>query len=257
MLILYPERFFVSATVPRLDTGALRIHAGELDLIVGNNVLVSTHKLPLPFTEPIMARAWHNPDLVQLDSAFMLYIVLDELVAYDEQLNSQLQGEIEQVEEQALRQTSDDFLEQLLHFKRYAFALEQLADQHREIFVAFLRPDFGWVAGVEMEMYFRDLEHRLAHLLDRLREAKEAINGTFEIYVSNLTHRTNQIIKVLTLVSTVLLPTTVIIGLFGTNLATMLQPSPVTTSLEFIAMLLSILLVSGGILWGFRRRGWV
>lgn len=257
MLILYPEYFFVSVTVPRLDPSAYRIHAGELDLIVGHNVLVSAHKLPLPFDERILTRAWHSPDLVQLDSAYMLYIVLDELIAYYEELNSQLQGEVEQVEERALHQTSDAFLEQLLHFKRYAFALAQLADQHREIFVAFLRPDFSWVAGGDVEAYFRDLEHRLAHLLDRLREAKEAINGAFEIYVSHMTHRTNQIIKVLTLVSTILLPATVIIGLFGTNLSSIFQRSSFTTPLEFIAMLLAILLVSGGILWGFRRRGWV
>jgi magnesium transporter len=256
-LVVYPEHFLVSATLASLDPGAYRVHAAQLDLIVGHNYLFTIHKAPLPFEERVLARAWNSPDLVRLDSAFMLYIVLDELLAYYENLNRHLQGEIERLEERALRDTSDTFLENLIHFKRYAFALSHLADQHWEVFAAFLRPDFRWICGADVEVYFRDLETRLSHLLDNLVEAKDAVNGAFEIYVSHMSHRTNQVIKVLTMASTTLLPATDIIGLFGSSLSTSVRGFPVDSPVGFMFMLIAIVAVSGGSLWGFRRQGWI
>jgi magnesium transporter len=187
----------------------------------------------------------------------MLSIVLDELLAYYEELNRHIQGEIEHMEERALRDSSDHFLEDLLHFKRYAFALLQLADQHRETFSAYLRPDFTWVSGEEVEEYFEDIETRLTRLLDVLMAARESVNGAFEIYVSHMSARTNQVIKLLTMVSTVLLPATLIIGIFGTNIVTSIHSTVLNTPLGLLLMLLCIVLVSGGTLVTFHRRGYL
>jgi magnesium transporter len=104
-----------------------------------------------------------------------------------------------------------------------------------------------------MEPYFRDLEGLLERLLDQLASGKEAVNGAFDIYVSRMSHRSNQVMQLLTIVSTVLLPMTVILGFFGTNF----QFDVLYTSATFAVMLLIMLLVSGSLLFGFYRRGWV
>jgi magnesium transporter len=256
-LTIYRDHFFTSTTVPHLQSKAFRVDARELDLFVGHNVFVSVHKTPLPFADRLQARVLSSPNLVQFDAPFMLYIVLDELLAYYEELNRRVHADVERMEERALHDSSDNFLEDLLQFKRYAFALSQLADQHREIFAAFLRPDFSWISGEEVEEYFEDLETRLVRLLDLLLSAKDAVNGAFEIYVSHMSHRTNQVIKLLTMVSTVLLPATLIIGIFGTNISVSVQSDKLHTPLGLGLMLLCILLVSGGTLLFFRRRGLV
>lgn len=255
-LNLYPDHFLVSTTVARLQPGAYRVLAGELDLVVGRNVLVSAHKLPLPFADQLLARAEHSPDLMQFDSAYMLYIVLDELVAYYEELNRHVQLETEQLEEGAVHQTSEVFLARLLHFKRYVFAVAQLADQHRDLFAAFLRPDFRWVGGDHVEIYFRDLDVRFSRLLDALRGAQEAVNAAFDIYVSHLSHRTNQIIRVLTVFSTLLFSASVLIALFGASLTSSF-PSLSGRPLGFGLMLLAVLAASLVTLWGFHRKDWI
>ena len=253
-LINYERYFFVSATVPRLNTQTFHILAGELDLCVSKQFILSAHKLPLPFMERIVTRAQQGPELVQRDSAYLLYIILDELLAYDEELNRHIQNESELLEEQALSDASDTFLEDLLHFKRYIFGLTELVDQHREIFIAFFRPDFTAVAGEEVEGHFRDLHVRLTHLLSMLNTAKESVNSAFNIYVSHMSHRTNQIIKVLTMVSTLLLPATLIVALFG---ATVQNELPGLHPIWFWLMLLSIIALCGIILFVFARQGWI
>lgn len=256
-LDIFDTHFFVSATVARLHPDAHRVLAGELDLFVGNNFLVSAHKQPLPFSETVTARASTSPELVQLDSAFMLFIILDELIGYYDQLTEHVQSEVETKQVQALRHTSDDFLEQLVALKRYVFALSHLASQHREIFAAFLRPDFPFVTGDEADEYFEDLEARLARLLDALAIVSTAVTDAFDIYVSHMSQQTNQVIKVLTMVSTVLLPTTVIVSIFGTNLAVSVRSVPLDTPIGLVVMLCCVALVTGGTLFAFHRKGWI
>jgi magnesium transporter len=208
----------------------------------------------LPFGERLMTRAAGSPQLVQLDSAFMLYLVLDELVAYFEELVEEINAEIEVMEERALQDLSEDFLVDLLRFKRYLFALNALADQHRNVFAAFLRPDFTFVEGNGVEIYFRDLDNRLHRLLGMLLSAQESVNGAFDIYVSHVSFRTNRIIKVLTVVSTTVLPVTVIVAFFGTSFRGM---EGLYSPTGFLVMIAVALLVIATTLGAFRWKGWI
>jgi magnesium transporter len=252
-LEVFRDRFFVAVTVPHGEFAAQRVLASELDLFVGRNYLVSAHKRPLPFTERVLARAVQNPALLKLDSAFLLSILIDELLAHYEVLTEELEDEIEGMEVRALSDASDALLEDLLHLKRFVFAVYRLASQHRATLEAFLRPDFPLVGGDVIEPYFRDLDERLGRLLDALGAAKESVNGSFDLYVSQVAHRTNDIMRVLTIVSVTLLPASVIIGLFGTDF----ESPRLGTATGFIVMVVLIVLTTVGALVLFKRRGWI
>jgi magnesium transporter len=249
----FKDHYFVAATVARIDNATFRIQAGQLDLFVGNNFLVSTHKLPLPFTENIVARSRHNPELLDLDSSYMLYIVLDELLAYYEELSEQVRGDVEEAEEQALSDPRDTFLQDVLRLKRYVFALDQLIEQHRQVFEAFLRPDFSFISGQEVDVYFRDLDNRLKRLLDTLRSTRESVNGAFDIYVSHISHRTNNIIRVLTIVSTVIFPMTLVVSFFGTSFKNL----PIYNTSGFVAMIVILIVMVVGILAVLKQQRWI
>jgi magnesium transporter len=250
---VFRDRFFVAVTVPHGEFSARRVLASELDLFVGRNYLVSAHKRPLPFTERVLARAVQNPALLKLDSAFLLSILTDELLAHYEALTEGLEDEVEAMEVRALTDASDALLEDLLHLKRFVFAVYRLASQHRATLEAFLRPDFPLVGGDVIEPYFRDLDVRLGRLLDALEAAKESVNGSFDLYVSQVAHRTNDIMKVLTIVSVTLLPASVILGFFGTSF----ESPRLGTPAGFIIMVGLILMTTVGALVLFKRRGWL
>ena len=250
---VFGDRFFATVTVPHVDLVAHRVVAGELDVFVGRNYLVSAHKRPLPFADRVLARAVQNPSLLMLDSAFLLSILIDELLAYYEELTEQLEDEAEAMEVRALTESSDAVLEDLLQLKRVIFALYRLASQHRATLEAFLRPDFPLVGGDAIEPYFRDLDERMGRLLDALTATKESVNGAFDIYVSQVSHRTNDIMKVLTIASVTLLPTSVILGFWGTSF----EEPRINTTVGFIAMVALIVLTTAGSLLLFARRGWL
>jgi magnesium transporter len=249
----FKSHYFVASTLARIDGESYRIQAGQLDLFVGNNYLVSTHKLPIPFRENIVARSRHNPELLDLDSSYMLYIILDELLAYYEDLSEEVRGEVEEAEQQALSDPRDTFLQDLLRLKRYVFALDQLLEQHRQVFEAFLRPDFSFISGNEVDVYFRDLENRLARLLDGFRVTRESVNGAFDIYVSHISHRTNHVIRVLTIVSTIIFPMTLVVSFFSTSF----KDIPLYTRAGFLVMIVVLILMVAGTLGVFKRQGWI
>jgi magnesium transporter len=250
---IFRDRFFVAVTVPHVDSSSENIQASQLDLFVGRNYLVSAHKLPLPFTPQVLTRAIENPALLKLDSAFLLSILIDELLTHYEELTEGLEDAIEAMEERALIDASDVFLEDLLGLKRFVFAVYRLANQHRPLLEAILRPDFPLVGGDVIEPYFRDLNERLGRLVDGLEAARESVNGAFDLYVSQVSRRTNDIMKVLAIVSTMLLPATVILGFFGTQF----ENPPISTTAGFIVMVILIVLATAGALILFSRWGWL
>ena len=254
-LDVFDAQFFVTVTLPELDLNASRVHICQVDLFVGPNFLFSAHKKPLPFFKRILTRATHSLDVPHYNSTLMLYTILDELLIYNEEVGEHVQDQIEAMEERALTDTSNTFLSDLLHFKRYVYAINQLIEQHRDVFAAFLRPHFHVVSDQQVEVYYRDLDARLSRLADTFAAAKESTNGIFDIYVSHVSHRTNNVMKILTIVSTTLLPASVILGFFGTN---NIQALPILTQPAGFALMVScILLISALILWTFRHKGWL
>ena len=252
-LDVYPESYFVTVTLPRVDAEAHRVFAGEIDLFARRNLLVTAHKQPPVLSKRIRARARLTPDAAREDPSFLVYIILDELLAYYERLGEHVDNEVEALEERALADTTDVYLEDVLRLKRYVFALSRLADHHREVFVGFLRPDFPFQAPDTMHPYFRQLHERLLHVLDELTDAKQAVNGAFDIYVSHVSHRTNRIIRTLTVISGLLLPITVILTFFSA----LAQVTPIYRAPGVILMALCILVVGVVGVWIFQRNKWI
>jgi len=243
----FDKYFFLSVTLVEAEVAALKVKIGELDLFVGRNFLVTAHRQDLPFLDRVVERVHQSPELVRYHTAFVLYIVLDEMIDFYQAQYEELEEKIEQVEETALRDDSDAFLSDLLRLKRYVFLLGRLAEQHQTVFAAFTRPDFDFISGNDVEPYFKDLQQRLSQFVDRLFAARDAVNGAFDIYVSQISHRTNKTMKLLTVVSTVLLPATLIVGFFGTGFWQLHNQA----SLD--AMLVLLVAVPAAVLFALRR----
>jgi len=248
---VFGDYFYMSVTLVNADQHKRKLVARELNVIVGRNYLVTAHKLPLEFRDQILQRLKQSPEVATLHTAYALYIILEELIEHYQGLFEHIDEEIENTEEKALTATSDAFLEDLLSLKRYIFLLGRFAEQHRTVFSVLTRPDFTKVSGENIEPYFRDLQEDLGRMIDKLNSARESVTEAFDIYVSQVSHRTNKLIRVLTLISTVVLPASLVMGFFATGFTR----NPALTSLPaFVIMLVLLVLTPGGILLFIRAR---
>ena len=229
-----------------------RIAVIELDAFVGRNFLVSLHHRPLPFAKTLDERTAANPQLGRYDSAYLLYVLLDTLVAhYSEELD-EIEEEVERLEEQLLRAPGRRPLDQAMIMKRHLQAVRRLVAPHREAFGSLITTDSP-VPEHQIEAYFRDLVVHVNGLLDRLDHARDIVTGSYNLYLSNIGFRTNQQLRVLTYLSAVLLPMTVITGMFGTNFAL----AEYGSWEPFYVMLAGMALITAGMLAFFRWRRWL
>ena len=248
---VFPEYFYLSVTVVRAEQAKRKLVAGELNIVVGPNFLVTAHKLPLEFGDKIQDRLRQSPEVATLHTGYALYIILDELLEYYQGLFEHIDEEIEEAEERALTEDSDQFLADLLALKRYIFVLARFAEQHRSVFAVLTRPDFTPLSGEAIVPYFRDLQEDLGRLIDRLAGARDSVTQAFDVYVSQVSHRTNALIKVLTLISTVVLPTTLIVGFFSTNFSVV---TPLRSVGAFWVMIAALIITPIAILLFIRGR---
>src|ERR1700674_1886899 len=119
--------FYLSVTLIT-PKGKLAVDVGELDLFVGKNYMLSLHKSEVPFLAEIAERVHQSPDLVRLHTAYLLYIILDEMLDFYQKLFEDLEESLEQMEETALRVDNESFLADVLRLKRHVFLLGRLAD---------------------------------------------------------------------------------------------------------------------------------
>ena len=242
--------FYLSVTLIT-PKGELAVDVGELDLFVGKNFMLSVHKNEVPFLAEIADRLHQSADLVRLHTAYVLYIILDEMLDFYQKLFEDMEDAVEQMEESALRVDTEVFLADLLRLKRYVFLLGRLAEQHRLVFSAFTRPDFEFISGPEIEPYFRDLQRRLDQIVERLFAARDSVNSAFQIYVSQMSHRTNKVMKLLTAVSTVLLPAALVVAFFGTTFP---QPAFLHSVGGFGLMIVLLVAIPAAVMAALRYR---
>jgi magnesium transporter len=232
----------------------------ELDLILGRRYVVSYHHRPLPFAEELDERTATNLRLRRAEAAYLLYLILDTLVTHHALELDEVEDRVEQLEAQLLGEAGRDALAEASVLKRYVQSLRRIIAPHRETFGALVAADVPWIVQEGLELYFRDLQSHLAGNIQRLDHMRDAVTGSYNLYISNmsfrlsdLSYRTNEQLKVLTFLSAVLLPMTVITGLFGTNFALSEYGSPQ----PFYLMLAGMALMSIALLAFFRWRRWL
>ncbi len=123
----------------------------------------------------------------------------------------------------------------------------------RDLAAQLQRIDFPWI-GKDLTPYLRDVYDHVARNLDMVEMMRDLLAGTLDVYLSSVANRTNQVMKVLTVLSTVALPALVVSGVYGMNVKGLPgaeSPHGLTVALGSMA------LMTAGLLWMLKRFGWL
>ena len=250
----YPDQFLVTVLSVDVEEQAERPRARvvEMDVLVGRNFVITLRDGPLPFAGQLQERTAANPLLGRFDAAYLLYVLLDSLVDHYAQEIGEIEDEVARLEERLVREHGRRAFDRALILKRHVERVRRLIAPHREAFGALVGADSP-IEAENGEAYFRDLTMRIGGVVDRLNQLRDQVVSSFNLYTSNLSHRNNQQLRVLTFLSAILLPLTAITGLFGTNFK--------LTAYEawepFYVMLAGMGAITVGMLAFFRRKGWL
>lgn len=228
----------------------------EIDVLIGENWLI-THDRDGLVTDDVGTELDHSPRLLQKGIAWLAHAVLDRAVDRYLPVIDQLDAEIEQLELDVLEKAGTPkgkrVLAQILGFKRTLQGLRRMSIHQREILLRLSRGDFGEIPP-EAIPFYRDVYDHFLRINDIAEGYRDLVTSALDAYLSVQSNRMNEIMKTLTLMSTVMLPLTFIAGVYGMNFENM----PELHWFWGYPFALSLMgAVGGGIMLYFRHKGWI
>lgn len=222
----------------------------ELDVFLGRDFLMTTHRDPLPAVDDVAARA---DEIMALGVDFTLHALVDRLVDAHLEVVDGVSDELEEIEDVLLANPTPDKLESLYGIRRRLVKLHRIVGPERDIIRALARE--RELVDEEAYRYMQDVGDHLARVEDSIETAREVAAAAMDIYLSSQSNRMNEIMKVLTIFATIFMPLTLISGIYGMNVVTGMWP-PVLAPWSFWAINASMVVIAAFMVWFFRRRKW-
>jgi magnesium/cobalt transport protein CorA len=188
----------------------------EIDIVIGVNHIITAHDGPLGAVDSFRKEIGHEAELGKLDAASFTAGLIDSIFsAFFRQVEA-IERAIDDLDELAIRaSTSDRFLDAVVILRRRIARLRRVLAPNREALAPLERPDFELQSDVGP--VWPGTIQRLERAIDGVEKARELLIGSVDLYLGRSSQRTNDVMKVLTLVSAIALPAVVLAGVMGMN----------------------------------------
>lgn len=191
-----------------------------LECVLGPNWVVTAHEAEIEVLEEFRKHAEGGSQIGCLDSPSFVAAAFEWVATSYFRAFEGIEKELEELDARMMsdipKNVSGD-LERLVELRRAIGTLRRALSPHREVIVALAHPELDQLSTEASAERFDAIERRLTQAVEAAREAKESTRGSFDLLVARLGQRTNDIMKVLTLVTVILLPSTVLAGVMGMN----------------------------------------
>jgi magnesium transporter len=252
----YEDYLFVVLHFPVYDAAIRRLNAGELDFFLGQDYLVTLPNVELLPVSRLFSRCREDEDLrddlFSKGSGYLLYHVLDDLFDYCFPMLDKIGHKLDRIEDDVFAGDSQEAVRDISDVKQEIISYRKIIKPERST-LRLLERRVNRFLPEELELYFDDLvdaAERIWDLLDNFKEVVEALEDTNESVIS---HQQNYRLQILTVVSVILLPLTLIASIFGMNVAV-----PGEGEIDAFWVIFGLILALGlGMLAFFRYRRWL
>jgi len=246
-----PGRLFVVARTAHFSEGKLL--AEQISFFLGRNTLLTFQQDPSPSVTEVCRRI-ESPRsrLRENDVSFLLYSLLDAIVDRFFPILEEFSERLEAAEDEVLSRPQMQSLQAMHGIKRELVLVRRAAWPMRELVAQLQRERHECLSEIT-QTYFRDVYDHCVQILDLIETYREIASAVTETYVSVVSNRTNDIMKVLTVIGTIFIPLTFLAGVYGMNMPIPENQWPESYPLFWLICLI----VAGYMLWRFRRRGWL
>jgi len=253
----YDEYLFLVMQFPRFDKDSARLHGAELDIFLGPDYVITLPNeevLPLPaLFERVRTRDEVRAQLMSKGSGYLLYQILDRCVDASFPMLSQLGRKLRRLEDNIFEGGgSAEIVRDLSNAKQEIINFRAVIRPQRAVFRSLERAKQRYFTE-ELDIYFDDLTDASERIWDVLENFMEILAGLESTNESVLSHRLNDVLRVLTAFSVILLPLTLIGTVFGMNVA---FPGEASAAAFWVILGAMAVILVGMVLF-FRRRGWL
>jgi len=247
------DHFFIDG-----DSGALAKE--QISLVIQSNLLLSVRERRSDLFEPVRARLkTGRPRIRGGGSGYLAYALIDTVVDHLFPILESIGDRILEVEDSLLDTPTRDDVSTLHHLKRELLVLRKSMWPLREMLNR-LRQSDSELVSEETRLYLRDVLDHAIMAVDIVETLREMVSSLMDLYLSSISNRMNEIMKVLTIIATIFIPLSFVAGLYGMNFDASVSPFNMPElrwywGYPFALGVMALIVI--GLLGFFRRRGWL
>lgn len=256
---LYDDQMFITTALPVYHEG--RLETVQISLFVGENYLIGFCPLATDPFEPIRKRMRqpNNRRFVSREIDYLLYALLDLIIDEGFPVLEQFGDELESLEAELLERPDQETLGAIHRLKRELLIMRRMLWPQREMINSLMRIEDHLIRPDTL-VYLRDCHDHTVQIMELLESFRDMATGMLDIYLSSVSNRTNETMRVLTIIATIFIPLTFIVGVYGMNFDSPGSPWSMPELHWYYGYPLVWGLMIGltvGLVWFFRRRHWL
>ena len=244
--------FFVFHALHYDEESEEEITTSELDVFLGKNYIVTIHKRPLSAVGKVVKQCLQHHRLMDRGPDYLLYSIVDVIVDDYFPIVDRIGERIDELEDELYINPAQEITDEILSLKRTTLLLRKVVLPQRRIFAS-VGGRYSFTVSPENQPFYMDLADHLERIIDATDTYRDLVNNALDSFFTVLSGRTNEVIRVLTIISTIMMPLTFITGLFGMNVPIPFQESP----WSLLIIVLGMGVIATGMLWLFKKKLWI
>jgi magnesium transporter len=228
----------------------------QLSAVLMHHVLVTHHFTPLPAVGHLRDYLGRHPETAGRGPDYLFHLILDELVDEYAPVLDRLVSAFDEIEERVFRRPEPALMNQLLHLKRTVVLLRKTLVMEREVLARLTRGEFKLIDQRE-QAYYRNVYDHLVRYTELVESTRDMLGDLMQSHLAAISNRLNEIMKVLTMISTIVLPMTLIAGIYGMNFENNVWPDYKDSAYGFPLMIGAMGLTGVTALGLFRWKKWI
>jgi len=247
--------YFIVHGVKPDETTSTNFVTKELDGYLGKNYVITFHVEKFQSVKNVKAQIRTSTFACQRGPAYLLHQILDRLVDLYMPVVDDFDNTISGLEERVfvMKKSSNKVLAEIMDLRRSVARLKRISSRQLEVMYRMSHGEFPQIPPAVLP-FFRDVHDHLLRISDLAESYRDLVGGLFEIHFAVVSNKTNDIMKTLAVLSAIILPLSLIAGIYGMNFENMPE---LKSENGYWLTLGAMALITVVLLWYFWRRGWI
>ena len=250
----YGNYLFIIVKMIYLDQGTQEIFFEQVSFVLGENYVLSFQQEAGQDTfDAVRERIRKDKGRIRkMGSDYLTYALLDTIVDHYFVVADKVEEHIALLEEEITVKSAPGMGQNIHHLKRQLIFLRKQVGPVRELINSVLRAESKLIKKPTL-IYFRDVYDNVVHVLDTIETSRDILSGLHDIYLSSISNRMNEVMKVLTVIATIFIPLTFIAGVYGMNFKYMPE---LEWHWGYFAVWGVMLTIAAGMIMYFKKKDW-
>ncbi len=249
----YPDHLLIIIHAP-LDSADPRARLPQVCILLARDYIVTFQERHFGFFEDVRERL-RNPDSLfrRAGPSYLAYALVDTLIDRYYPLLAEISEELDEIESDLFERASPELVSRVHRLQRRVTQLLRIHRPQVDALHQLVRSDSTLIPDAT-RIYFNDVEDHARQILGGLEAARDSATDAMGAILASLGHRQNEVMKLLTLVGTIFIPLTFVVGIYGMNFDYMPE---LRARLGYPIVMGGMLALALAMLWWFRTKGWL